>query len=346
MTLESNGSTTHSLDTFSTDSKVRIDSSHRLAGPTNKAANLLLKLDDVHKRLRSLSDVDDFSPLIEELFLVLHQARHESSPEQWKNDLVPVVRNHTLRKLAHQDPFTRRAFSKPRGYAGDARMLDFIYGREENWQAPPATKVGERVFRFTTQAPASLGVLARRGYIADLLDDVAREKRLPDVLSIACGHAREAQMAASLRRGKIGKFIALDGDPKSLKEAQRCYGDWGLSPVHARIARLITGRLKLGAFDLVYSTGLFDYLNEATSKRLVKVMFDMLKPGGKMVVANYMPTIRDTGYMESLMDWWLVYRTREDMVRITSEVDQHQIDEICIRAEENQNIVFLEMSRR
>jgi len=28
----------------------------------------------------------------------------------------------------HADPLTYRAFSKPRGYAGDAVMMDHIYG--------------------------------------------------------------------------------------------------------------------------------------------------------------------------------------------------------------------------
>lgn len=337
-----------SINSFANDSAttVRFDSSHCLTRANSTEKTLQAQLDRVHAQLRTLSSTDEVDPLLEQMFLVLHRARNNATPQHWKEKLVPVVRSHALRKLAHQDPFTLRAFAKPRGYAGDARMLDFIYGREEDWKPPTATKIGKRIFNFTTKAPASLGVLARRGFIADLLDDVANQKSSPEILSIACGHAREAEMTAALRRGKFGKFIALDGDAKSLKEAQRCYSKWGLKPVHARIAKLITGRLELGQFDLVYSTGLFDYLNEATSKRLVQVMFSMLKPGGSLVVANYMPTIRDTGFMESLMDWWLVYRTREDMIRITADVPQEQIDEIRIRAEENQNIVFLEMSRR
>lgn len=345
MSLETNGSAVPSVETFS-DSQIRIDSPHQSTKPSQQAELLKTRLNNLHQRLRSMSSTDEFESLMEEVFLTLHSTRNSAPVATWKEQLVPMVRSHPLRTLAHQDPFTLRAFKKPRGYAGDARMLDFIYAREEHWKPPKATDVGKRVFDFTTQAPASQGVLARRGFIADMLDDVARAKTLPDVLSIACGHAREAEMIAAMRRRKLGKFIALDGDQKSLIEAKRCYGKWGLTPVHARIARLITGRLELGKFDLVYSTGLFDYLNETTARRLVQVMFNMLKPGGSLVVANYMPTIRDTGYMEALMDWWLIYRTREDMIRITSDVAQHEIDEIRIRAEENQNIVFLEMSRR
>jgi len=53
------------------------------------------------------------------------------------------------------------------------------------------------------------------------------------------------------------------------------------------IARLIVGRYDLSDFDLVYTAGLFDYVDERAGKRLVKTMFDMLKPGGRLLVAIF-----------------------------------------------------------
>ena len=84
----------------------------------------------------------------------------------------------------------------------------------------------------------------------------------------------------------------------------------------------MTRHLDVGLFDLVYSTGLFDYLQQPVARRLVTNLFQLLNPGGRLLVANFLPGIRDVGYMEAFMDWRLVYRdedalnalfTREDL---------------------------------
>ena len=45
----------------------------------------------------------------------------------WKS-LQPAALRHPLRDVLHSDPFTRWAFEKPRGYPGDAVLLDYTYG--------------------------------------------------------------------------------------------------------------------------------------------------------------------------------------------------------------------------
>ena len=45
--------------------------------------------------------------------------------------LKEAVEAHPIHKVIMSDPYSRRAFDKPRGYAGDAVMLDFIYRPHE-----------------------------------------------------------------------------------------------------------------------------------------------------------------------------------------------------------------------
>ena len=97
---------------------------------------------------------------------------------------------HPLRQLLHEDPLTFRAFSKPRGYAGDAPLLDFIYGEEEGWPAPEASEVGKSIYASTTHSAACEAVRARRAFIADLVDRIAEESPYPHLLSIAAGQFR------------------------------------------------------------------------------------------------------------------------------------------------------------
>ena len=75
-------------------------------------------------------------------------------------------------------------------------------------------------------------------------------------------------------------------------------------------------------------------------------MFQTLRPGGRLLVANFMPGIPDIGYMESYMDWKLVYRTRHELVDVSANIPQAKIREIRIFAEENQNIIFLQLTKQ
>lgn len=302
-------------------------------------------MDDVAQRIRrTTSSEKEVNNALEELFHALLIRRNQSSGEEWDR-FVKICRRHPLRKLVHEDPFTFRAYSKPRRYAGDAVMMDYIYAREELWPEPPASRIGQRVFRFSTGAPASEGVRARRGHIADVLDNLANEQSLPHVLSIASGHLREASMSSAVRRRRLGRLVAMDADPLSLREVDRCYGGFGVETVPASIRKLLTGRMDMGHFDMVYTTGLFDYLKPATGRRLTSSMFSMLNSGGRLLIANFLPNVQDIGYMEVFMDWFLVYRKRQEMVDLTEDIPESEIRDVRLVSVENKNILFLEVTR-
>lgn len=281
-----------------------------------------------------------------DLIPALQVRRLKASDQEWAGCVRRCLR-HPLRQLLHQDPFTQRAFSKPRGYAGDAVMLDLIYGREEGWPAPEGTtELGRRIHEFTTGASAPEAVRARRGFIADLVDRLAAEVPRPHILSVAAGHLREALLCASVKRRKVGRFVALDADRESLQEVHRSYGGYGVEPVHGTVRQLVTEKLDLGRFDLIYSMGLFDYLPLAAAQRLTWSLFQKLRPRGRLLLANFLPGISDVGYMESYMDWKLIYRTRHEMLELSANIPEADIREIRLFAEENQNIIFLQITKR
>jgi hypothetical protein len=303
-------------------------------------------LDDVHLRLISSQDQPELvQRALDELFLGLRTRRLNSSREEWQA-CVQLCRRHPLMKVIHQDPFTYRAFSKPRGYAGDAVMMDYIYGREERWTPPEAEPLGHQIFDYTTSAPASEGVRARRAFVAEMIDRLAERVYRPEVMAIAAGHLREADLSSAVRRGRIRRFVALDADAKSLAEVDRAYGHLGAITVPVNFRRLLTGKITLGNFHLVYSTGLFDYLEQPVAQRLVRTMFRMLRPRGRLMVANFLPGVRDIGYMEAYMDWQLVYRSRQDMIDLTAEIPESEIRDIRLTSEDQRNIIFLEVRKR
>ncbi len=300
---------------------------------------------EVAMNLRAATnESNELQASVHRLFVECKKLRDHLDQTEWTK-CVKQIRESELLALVHQDPFTSRAFNKPRGYAGDAVMMDYIYGLEEGWQPPATNALGQVIFQYTTNAAASAGVRARREHIAEKLDEVARMQFSPEVLAVASGHLREASMSSAVRRRKFGRFIALDSDAESLSEVDRSFGQFGIECELADIRKMLAGRLDIGTFDLIYSTGLYDYLNEKTAQKLSYHLFSMLKSGGRLILANFLPTIHDIGYMEACMDWFLVYRDRIDMMRLTELIPQSDIRDIHVTVEENQNIIFLQVTR-
>ncbi len=64
-----------------------------------------------------------------------------------------------------------------------------------------------------------------------------------------------------------------------------------------------------------------------------------------MIVANFLPGVRDIGYMETFMDWQLIYRSRRDMVDLTMDIPEEEVEEVRIVSEDCRNIVFLELRK-
>ncbi len=174
----------------------------------------------------------------------LRSVRNSSSADGWR-DCVKMCQRHPLKEILHQDPFTHRAFSKPRGYAGDAEMIDYIYGREEQRLRPTTTWIGSHIFDYTTASPASRGVAARRGFVAGLIDRLTEETPAAHVLSVASGHLREAELAAAIKRRTLGRYVALDADRRSLATVTQDYGRYGVETLEMDVRDLIAARRNL-----------------------------------------------------------------------------------------------------
>jgi extracellular factor (EF) 3-hydroxypalmitic acid methyl ester biosynthesis protein len=55
--------------------------------------------------------------------------------------------------------------------------------------------------------------------------------------------------------------------------------------------------------------GLFDYLTPPVARAVLAKVFDLLEPGGTLVVGNYHVRNPTRLYMDYWMDWVLYYRT-------------------------------------
>ncbi len=65
--------------------------------------------------------------------------------------------------------------------------------------------------------------------------------------------------------------------------------------------------------------GLVDYFKDRATIKIINRMFDMLKPGGEIVIGNFHVSCNSRAFLDYLLDWKLIYRTEEDMRRLFSK---------------------------
>ena len=327
-----------------TGRQTRVDESHLLLPPNFNRRDPEQFVGFLDTMADALEHVPETTIPLEQwfrhLYGVLQVERSRLDGDAW-NKLVQQCRDHRLARLLMEDVLTRRAFEKPRGYSGDADLLDMMYGTEHCWSPPPMTEFGLLLHSCTTASSACMGVRSRRAIISEYLDQLAITRKGADVLSLACGHLREAEISSSIIRRRFGRFLAIDNDPLSLELVDREYGRFGIESISANARETLSGRIGYSDFDFIYTSGLCDYLNESMGQRLARELFERLNPGGRLLLTNFLPDIEGVGYMEAFMDWRLIYRDRVDMMLLAEGIPDRQIRQIHVFSEENNNVVFL-----
>ena len=271
----------------------------------------------------------------------LASVRRQVNEKQWFEVIAPMCRAHKAAGLLAEDPYTARALAKPRGFAGDAAMLDFIY----TGHAPEGTsETGQKLLTATARSSSGLSVIDRRDRLAAALRTVGTERKEARVLAIACGHLREAQELTPDERSSVAELIAIDQDALAIELVKREHPVAQTTAIQANVRDLIAGRLSFKDLDLVYAAGLFDYLSDGVCVRLLGKMIDLLAPGGRLLVGNFSPVNWGRAYMDTFMDWRLIYRTPADLRSLSRQASKGRSVRVeKVYTDDHENIAYLEL---
>lgn len=277
----------------------------------------------------------------------LQMIREEVEEGDWKDVALDAVRAHPLADMLWSCPLTAHAYRRPRGYAGDAGLLDLIYRHPAAAEAVAASgEVGRAVYAVTQDSAPCRSVRERREILARTIDRVAAERPGCEMLAVACGHLREVGISGALEEGRVARFLATDQDIESLAVVADQSRIWPAVACRQHSVRdFISAREDLGRFDLVYAAGLYDYLDDRIAARLTRRLFALLKPGGRLVVANFLPGLQEQGYMEAFMDWWLIYRTESSIRAFAGEISENDIRSSRYFEDETACVGYLELER-
>ncbi|MEE8541818.1 MAG: class I SAM-dependent methyltransferase [Desulfobacterales bacterium] len=252
-------------------------------------------------------------------------------------------------------PFMARANLKPRGYAGDSMMMSMIYANDYRGDST----FGKIMHKHPIEHPAASAVRNRRGLIAKRLTTLSKTMQPVNkplkVLSVACGPALEVEdIFLSPEDADRYRYVFLDQDRRALLEAAENI---------ARREKALNVRLKvdflyqsvrtmltaskleeqLGRFNFIYSMGLFDYLTPPVAKAVIQKLFQLLEPGGELIVGNFFISNPSKFYMEYWLDWVLYHRTEEEFRQLLANKPAAQVDIIF---EDTRSQMFLCANKR
>ncbi len=242
------------------------------------------------------------------------------------------LREYSLRHLhpiVMQAPLMHRARHKPLGYPGDYEVMNGIYGR--HFSGP--TLFAKALNLSFISMPTARAVRKRKELIkqklSELLDSAPAGKPIR-ILSIAAGPAQEVFELLQERQEIQSpiEIVLFDQDKRALSfsygrlkrlVSARWPGLVTLVHLHDSIKRLLRGSSVFtgqGAFDVVFASGLFDYLQLLTAVTLSRNLYSLVAPGGTLYIGNMVPSNQSRWIMELHLDWFLVYRERSELLEL------------------------------
>ena len=326
-------------------------------------------------------ELDRFEPwrfeLMDRLGHIVGQFQNGQSMAHLK-----LVRESRYFETVQQAPFYWRIINKPNGYAGDAQMMAFIYRNQFEGKTP----FGMFLHKHAVATKACQAVRNRKLY---LTREIIKANG-GNVLSLAAGPAQEIKELLDVYRDDSFRFLALDHDMDTLKTYDVSDRDPRFKYALANAFQIIAGnyltarprkyaekfchprkdfhgfRLVLGplkyemkylereSFDLIYSSGLFDYIRTSPlddskgTVALTKNLFDLLRPGGSLIVGNFShDNPRDLKFvMKYVYDWILCYRNTQEMLEFARAIPEKEIENIEVIKESLGINLFLKIVKK
>ncbi len=218
------------------------------------------------------------------------------------------------------------ALVKPNGYAGDYEMIDKIY--TEYQSTDPELCKWDRFFHWN-EAPKA--VRNRKQYFINLLAELENSAlNCPTVLNVGCGPSRDVYEYHIQQSETKINFVSVDMDPNAIAYSKKMINRPNIEYVCQNIFRF-RGNNK---FDIIWSAGLFDYLDDRQFKLLLRKLAKNLNKDGSLVIGNFSTDNPSRNYMEFIGEWYLNHRSEHELIRLADEsIDEGDNYHISVECE-------------
>ncbi len=238
----------------------------------------------------------------------------------FQSQLSPLVKDAAI---------ARRALEKPLGYPGDYEMMNMIYGGgligNTLWE--------KLINSCITNISPGLAVQNRVQYLTEKIEEAIRENKAKQqihIMSIACGPCEEVwnflrHMDPQSFQDVQINFYFIDNEPLALEYAQKRLRTLTLSKglavnlyfIQCDFASLINNQSFLPNYshmDLIYSSGLFEYLPSSNAKSLLDTILLAANNGARLVIGNFAKNYKYRSFVEFAMEWYIFHRTPEELL--------------------------------
>lgn len=229
------------------------------------------------------------------------------------------------------------AVLKPHGYAGDFVIIERIY---QHWLSPKEHLINWDHFFHAQDAPRA--ILNRKKYFLGILKDLEKKDGKRDVLNIGCGPCQDVVEFLSQGPSQVF-FECVDYDKNAIEYS---YNKVKAKGFLGNIEFYRDNAFKFRPtrqYDLIWSAGLFDYLDEKTFKMLLTKQLAFLKEGGEIVLGNFSQNNSTRDYME-FGNWFLHHRSEDELIQIAVDCGV-PVNNIDVRSEPLGVNFFLHISK-
>jgi SAM-dependent methyltransferase len=235
---------------------------------------------------------------------LVNRLTDEEEGKAFRELIMPVLNGDTLYGYTYQ---------KPLGYAGDYMLIEKMY---QTYVSPDPKWQKWDIYYHTHEATRA--VRNRKTYFIKLMEERYYMSSAPlRVLILGSGPATDVHEFFLLNPNAAVTFDCLDIDQRAI--------EYAMNKNKKFLSRLNFIKMNVLRFkpetkyDLIWSAGLFDYLNDRLFTGLVNRFKSNLKTNGEMVIGNFSTENPTQRVMEVMGEWFLNHRSSEHLKQLARE---------------------------
>jgi CRP-like cAMP-binding protein/chemotaxis methyl-accepting protein methylase len=221
--------------------------------------------------------------------------------------------------------FAERTYYKPKGFAGDFKMIEMIYKNVPQGDG----KLGQLIDDWLLNSTAARAVRGRRRLLAEKLDQLSRQRynngKPVRIMNLACGSCRELfDFIKHFEYAQAIEATCIDIDSQALQHTHKHVNVFphqaSIRLMQENLVKWSLGRARQSfeLQDIIYSSGLMDYLDRKLFTALVTQSYRQLKAGGALIIGNFGPENPDRNCMDHILQWKLIHRSPDDLRELFS----------------------------